>query len=412
MRHEASAEVIDWLVQNSLRGMDENGLLQGVCDALVARGLPLVRVMVGSGLLHPTIESRVHLWRRGDRVSGEEFTRDGLDANEWEKSPFKYLVESNASAMRRHLDGDYQVGEFELLDRLKAEGATDYFALVTRHADPAVTYRIGHSVSSWTIDGPGGYGDADLVSLERVASAFALGYQNRAMHGTIRTLLETYLGRGAAERVMNGNIVRGQADTIDSVIWYSDLVQFTRIADEIEREHLLGLLNDYAAPLVESIEEHGGEVLKFVGDGILAIFPDDGQARAPSNALDAARRAEARVNALNESRLARGLRTTDFYLSLHVGNLLFGNFGSSKRLDFTVLGPAVNEASRIGGMCRSLEQRVIVSSAFAEAAGPRRRDLVSLGRYALRGVGQPQELFTIDRKAAPIVPVVPGRTLG
>jgi adenylate cyclase len=309
--------------------------------------------------------------------------------------------------MRRHLAADYQVGEFPLLDRLKTEGGTDYFAMVTRHADPAVSFRIGHSVSSWTIDGAGGYSDADLVSLERVASAFALGYQNRSMHGTIRTLLETYLGRGAADRVMDGNIVRGQADTIDTVIWYSDLVQFTRIADEIERDQLLGLLNDYASPLVESIEEHGGEVLKFIGDGILAIFPDDGRTDALSNALDAALKAEARVTALNESRREQGLRTTDFYLALHVGNLLFGNFGSSKRLDFTVLGPAVNEASRIGGMCRSLEQRVIISSAFAEAAGPRRRDLVSLGRYALRGIGQPQELFTIDRAAAPIVPVRP-----
>ncbi|HVZ00329.1 MAG TPA: adenylate/guanylate cyclase domain-containing protein [Dongiaceae bacterium] len=409
MKQEAAAEVIDWLVQAGLRGTDEGELLQGVCDALVERGLPLVRVMVGSGLLHPTIDSRVHLWRRGGRVAGEDFTRDAIDTDEWEKSPFRYLVESNATSMRRHLDGDYQTGEFDLLDQLKAGGATDYYAMVTRQSNPSMTYKVGHSVSSWTIDRPGGYGEGELAALERVAQAFALSYQNRSMHGTIRTLMETYLGRGAADRVLNGNIVRGQADTIDTVIWYSDLVQFTRIADEIEREHLLGLLNDYASPLVESIEEHGGEVLKFVGDGILAIFPDEGRARAPSNALDAALQAEARVNALNASRRAQGLRTTDFYLSLHVGNLLFGNFGSSKRLDFTVLGPAVNEASRIGGMCRSLEQRVIVSSAFAEAAGPRRRDLVSLGRYALRGIGQPQELFTIDRAAAPIVP---GRTLG
>jgi adenylate cyclase len=409
MRQEAAAEVIDWLVQESLRGSDERALLQGVCDSLVRHGVPLTRVMVGSGLLHPTIDSRVHLWRRGERVSGEDFFRTASDAQEWEKSPFRHLVESNANTMRRHLDGDYQAGEFELLDDLKAKGGTDYFAMVTRHADPRVSYRIGHSVSSWTMDRPGGYSAEELAALERVAAAFALGYQNRAMHGTIRTLLETYLGRGAADRVMDGNIVRGQADTIDTVIWYSDLVQFTRIADEIERDQLLGLLNDYASPLVESIEEHGGEVLKFVGDGILAIFPDQGQADAPSNALDAALDAEARVTALNAARRVQGLRTTDFYLALHVGNLLFGNFGSSRRLDFTVLGPAVNEVSRIGGMCRSLEQRVIVSSDFAAASGPRRRDLVSLGRYALRGVGQPQELFTIDRAAAPIVP---GRTLG
>jgi adenylate cyclase len=148
---------------------------------------------------------------------------------------------------------------------------------------------------------------------------------------------------------------------------------------------------------VESIEAHDGEVLKFIGDGILAIFADSDLGIAHSNALDAAFRAEAKIAALNAERQAAGQRTTDFYLALHCGDLLFGNFGSANRLDFTVLGPSVNEASRIGGMCRSLDQRVIVSSAFAAAAGPRRRDLVSLGRYALRGVGQPQELFTIDR---------------
>jgi adenylate cyclase len=407
MNDEAASAAIDWLIQAALAGSSEAELLKGLCARFVAGGIPLLRAAAGSGLLHPTIDSRGYRWIRGGEVKREEYFHDEHSTEEWEKSPFRTLVEGNEGTMRRHLDGDYRQGEYEILDRLKAEGGTDYFALIHRHGDPTVSGKLGDFVSSWTIDRPGGYSAAELAQLQRVAAAVALSYQTRAMHGTIRTLMETYLGRDAAQRVLNGNITRGQADAIDTVIWYSDLANFTRIADEVERDHLLSFLNEYAACLVESIEGQGGEVLKFIGDGILAIFPDADQGKARSNALDAAFRAEARVAALSQARQSAGLRTTDFYLALHVGNLLFGNFGSTTRLDFTVLGPAVNEASRIADMCRSLDQRVIVSSAFAEAAGPRRRDLVSLGRYALRGVGQPQELFTIDRQAAAIVPSRP-----
>ena len=399
MNEQVASEVIDWVIETALNGAAEEELLQGTCDRLVEHGLPLTRVVAGSGLLHPTIDSRGYRWKRGERVVREDYPR-GPSSEEWQNSPFRALVEGNSRTMRRRLDGDYREGEFDLLDTLRAAGATDYYSILNG-TDESAAGKMGASVSSWTMDRPGGYRDAEIVQINRIGAAFALSYQARATQSTVRTLMETYLGRGAAERVLHGNIVRGQADTIEAVIWNSDLINFTRIADEVERDHLLSLLNEYAACLVESIESHGGEVLKFIGDGILAIFedPDGGKARA--NALDAALAAERRVNALNVARRDAGLRTTDFYLALHVGTLLFGNYGSDTRLDFTVLGPAVNETSRIGGMCRSLDQRVIVSSAFAEAAGPRRRDLVSLGRYALRGVGQPQELFTIDSNANP-----------
>jgi adenylate cyclase len=407
MKDDAATALVGWLIDAGLNATSEENLIRQLCERLVAEDIPLLRVMAGSGLLHPTIDSRAHLWRRGSDVAVEEYERL-TSTGEWERSPFYRLWAGNEKTMRRRLNGDYQTGEFELLDRLKADGATDYLAIINRH--PAVSGKLGDFVSSWTIDRPSGFTEDEVAQLERIASAFALSYQSRATHGTMRILLETYLGRGAADRVLDGNVLRGQADSIDAVIWYSDLVNFTRIADEVERQHLLSLLNDYAECLVESIEQHGGEVLKFIGDGILAIFPDTeeqdpspnaNRVCAPGRALDAAMAAERRVARLNETRSAQGLRATDFYLALHVGDLSFGNFGSATRLDFTVLGPAVNEASRIGTMCRSLDQRVIVSSAFAASAGPRRSDLVSLGRYALRGIGQPQELFTLDRSRMP-----------
>ena len=196
--------------------------------------------------------------------------------------------------------------------------------------------------------------------------------------------------------MLAGNIVRGRAEAIRAVVWFSDLVGFTRISDNLSPDKVLELLNDYAQAQVEEIEAHGGHVLKFIGDGILAIFPDDDMAQACHRALDAAAGMRQRIAALNERRAASGLPVTDTHLALHVGELLYGNLGGARRLDFTVLGSAVNEAARIEALCVSLDQTVIVSWAFAEAAGEGRRRLVSLGRYAMKGVARPQELFTLD----------------
>ncbi len=157
------------------------------------------------------------------------------------------------------------------------------------------------------------------------------------------------------------------------------------------------MLNDYAEAQVETIEGHGGHVLKFIGDGLLAIFPDGDESNACERALDAAAKARRRLDALNDRRRAAGLPVSDAHVALHIGELLYGNVGSPRRLDFTVLGAAVNEAARIEALCGSLDQRVIVSSAFAQAAGAAARSrLVSLGRYAMKGVARPQELYTLD----------------
>jgi len=196
--------------------------------------------------------------------------------------------------------------------------------------------------------------------------------------------------------VLAGNIVRGQADSIRAVVWFSDLAGFTRLSEAIGPEGMLALLNDYAEVQVESIETHGGHVLKFIGDAVLAIFRDEGLAAASVRALDAAVDYRRRLAALSERRRAAGLPVVDTHLALHVGELLYGNVGSPRRLDFTVLGPAVNEAARIEALCGSLEQSVVVSSAFADAALEARSRLVSLGRYALKGVARPQEMFTLD----------------
>ena len=250
--------------------------------------------------------------------------------------------------------------------------------------------------ASWTTDAPGGFTDAEVELLAGIMPPLTLAILLQTTHRDTRTLLTTYLGRHAADRVLAGNIVRGRAEPIRAVVWFSDLVGFTRISDNMSAGNVLALLNDYAQVQIEAIEAHAGHVLKFIGDGLLAIFPDDDTTKACARALDAAIEMRKRIAALNVKRAAAGLPVTDTHLALHVGELLYGNLGGPRRLDFTVLGSAVNEAARIEALCASLDQKVIVSWAFHEAAGDARARLVSLGRYAMKGIARPQELFTLD----------------
>lgn len=401
-----AALIVDRLVRAALGGADDLALLEMVCEEIAAAGVALTRVVTATDLLHPTFDGQGTRWRRGEAVTRSMFLRSewttGATRNEeiWKRSPFYRLINTGESRLRRRIAPEGPQ-EFPILDDLRTEGATDYLAFATHIGEAATLGPVEGIVSSWVTDRPGGFSDDDIALITAVMPTLALCLNAATVAATARTLLETYLGRDAAQRVLKGDIVRGRAETIDAVIWYSDLANFTRIADRIDRDRLLELLNAYAACLVDTIAGHGGEVLKFIGDGILAIFPvcDGDGADACGRALAAAEQALATVGALNAKRAAEGLATTEFYLALHVGELLYGNFGSETRLDFTVLGPAVNEASRIEALCRALDWPIIVSSAFAKAAGPRRDRLVSLGRYALRGVARPQELFTIDAGA-------------
>jgi adenylate cyclase len=225
----------------------------------------------------------------------------------------------------------------------------------------------------------------------------ALAIKSVALTRVAANLMHTYLGRDAGQRVLSGRIMRGVAERIEAAIWFSDLRGFTRITDTAP-EQVIPLLNDYADVIVSAIHDHGGDVLKLIGDGTLAIFTHEGPERACAAALSAAIAAQRGVAALNKERAKEGLPVTDMYLGLHIGEVFYGNVGSRERLDFTVIGPAVNETSRIAAMCRSVEQPVLVSDAFARV-GDNASRLVSVGRYALRGVGRPQELFTLDVRA-------------
>ena len=384
--------------RDALEGRTEVEILTALCERLEDAGVPLMRASIAHDLLDPTFGARGVRWLRGQGGVEEAFKRtdDAVANDSWIRSPFYALVEGGEHRLRRRLDATHRRGEFPLVDALQDQGATDYVAFSTPVAE---SVRLGEGqgiVSSWTTAVPGGFSDADTELLAGMLPTLALTFMLLTANRIARTAVTTYLGHDAGRRVLEGNIVRGRATPITAVVWYSDLVGFTRITDSIDPAALLELLNDYAEAQVESIEGNGGHVLKFIGDGMLAIVPDDDTTCACMRALDAAADQRRRIAALNGRRAAARLPVTDTHLALHLGELLYGNVGSPRRLDFTVLGPAVNEAARIEALCGSLEQPVIVSTAFAEASGASRARLVSLGRYAMKGVARPQELFTLD----------------
>jgi adenylate cyclase len=276
---------------------------------------------------------------------------------------------------------------------------TDYLAMIRRFTADGVIGEMDCFYASWLTDQPEGFSDADVAALERLTPFVGLAIRADSLGRIAETLVETYLGRDAGRRVLSGRIARGVADRIHAVLWFSDLRNYTRIADGAEPEQIIPLLNDYADAIVSAIQEHSGDVLKLIGDGVLAIFPAEDRAAATAGALAAAREARAAVARLNASRNSEGLPVTDMYLGLHLGDVFYGNIGSQERLDFTVVGPAVNEVARIAAMCRSVDQPILVSSAFVDAYGEDSGAFVSVGRFALRGVGRPQALYTLDGEA-------------
>jgi adenylate cyclase len=390
-------EIADWAIGVGLEGLGQGELMAGYCDRLVEAGVPLWRASIGADRLHPLIDAQGHRWVAGKGTHEEVFHRSSAPerVEEWHRSPWYWLIENGESLMRRRLVTGEGTNEFPLLANLADQGGTDYWARIVGFGEQG---RLGETrgvATSFATRDPDGFAGRHLALIETTLPAFALAFKATMAVDTARTVVTTYLGRDAAARILRGEIERGQVKTLRKVLWFSDLTGFTRIADTLAREQLLDLLNAYAEGLVGVIHDHGGEVLKFMGDGILAVF--DGAAdHACERALDAAWAARSAIDRLNRLREAAGLPVTTFTLALHEGEVLSGNVGSQERLDFTVVGPAVNEVARIQAMSRSLDQPVLVSAPFAAACGGQRARLVSLGRYALRGVGRPQELFTLD----------------
>lgn len=389
-----------WVAEAGLIGRNEGELIAGFCRRVTKAGVPLARALVILDTLHPIYEGRALLWRSDRPGTGEvrEYgrTNEGEAAENWRRSVFFHLLQSGEKMMRRRLVAGEPI-DFLSFRQARDEGMTDYLALIHRFAAEGVIGEMDCVYSSWATDAADGFADADVLALQRLAPFLNLAVKSAALAHMAGTLAETYLGRDAGRRVMSGRIIRGVAEKIGAVLWQSDLRSYTQISESVAPEEIIPFLNAYADIVVSAIHGHGGDVLKLIGDGTLAIFADENREAASRAALAAAARLRKDAAKLTRTRSEAGLPVTQVYLALHIGDVFYGNVGSEDRLDFTVIGPAVNEVSRILAMSRSVEQDVLLSSAFAASLGRELPDhLVSVGRYALRGVTQPQELFTLE----------------
>ena len=396
MDNDQFAELSAWITQAGLAGHSESAILAGFCEREVARGLPLARALVLIDTLHPIYEGRAFRWTRAQKETTlTEYGRSDDDLSRWQRSPFYRLEESGEPLLRRHLTAETEP-EFSIFADLRADGMTDYVAIANRFTGDEIIGRMDCVYSSWATDASHGFDDDDVADLCRLTPFLALAVKSASLARIAGTLVETYLGRDPGRRVLQGRIARGVAERIEAVLWFSDLRGYTRISDTASPGDIIPLLNHYADAIISAIQEQGGDVLKLMGDGLLAIFTAEDRGRACDAALTAALAARRSVTLVNQRRAAKGLPITDMYLGLHIGEVFYGNIGSKDRLDFTVVGPAVNEVSRIAALCRSVEQPLLVSSTFASALGEARSRLVSVGRYALRGVGRAQDLFTLE----------------
>lgn len=397
-----TSAIAEWTVAAGLAGDSEGALLDGFCQRCFAAGLPIARAGIIIDTLHPVHEGRAFLWRRENAGEPElvEYgsSSEGEMAERWRASVFYRLIEAGNAKMRVRLS-PHEPCEFTYLAPFIEQGMTEYVALINRFPREGAIGEMDCVYSYWLTDRAGGFDDDDVTQLVGLMPALALAVKCTSLARIAATLCETYLGRDPGRRVLAGRIGRGAAERINAVLWYSDLRGFTRITDGSPPPQTIALLNDYAEAVISAIHDHGGDVLKLIGDGVLAIFPyGDAPDGACAGALGAENALRQRLAKLNAKRGAAGKPVTEVYLGLHIGEVFYGNIGSRERLDFTVIGPAVNEVARIAAMCRSAERDVLLSADFAAAvAAGGVLNPVSVGRYALRGVARPQELFTLDR---------------
>jgi len=342
-------------------------------------------------------------WNDGETNEADSFeygpTNEGEAAESWRRSVFFHMLENGHDEIR--LDLADRGKDFSMIGELVDQGHRHFVGFVHRFGEGGTLGEMDAVYTYFTTRRPDGFADQHLAALRDLVPVLGLAIKSAAHVDIARTLGRVYLGRETAEQVLRGRITRGVTEKINAVLWFSDVRGSTKIAESIAPAEIIPFLNDYAESSINAIHEAGGEVLKLIGDGVLAMFTAEDMAAARRAALRAEHRFRKNMTALNERRAADGRPTTTAYLGLHVGEVFYGNIGSDDRLDFTVVGPAVNEVSRIAAMCGSVDRDFLVSSEFRaglDATG--RRYLVSTGRYALRGIGRAQDLYTLDPDVA------------
>ncbi len=381
-----SMRPVDWLLQRAGNCQSPRELMRDLCGLLTYQGFPLLRVTAFIMTLHPQTRGVSMTWWRDKPDPSETTVLRGIENTApFLRSPLPAIFEG-AAAIRRRLDLPDVVLDYPILEDLKNEGATDYVAMPLHFSGGQINF------ITWCSDQPGGFTGEQLSALYDLLPALALRLEVLHKQRLTNSLLEVYLGKDAGHRVLSGAIERGQSETLNAVIWFSDLRGFTQMSDSLPKEEIVDLLNGYFECMAVPVEERGGQILKFVGDGVLAIFPYDHACpiEMSEQALKAAFDARLLMEGFNKRRAAAGKVTLRYGLGLHLGEVAYGNIGSLERLDFTVIGPAVNLANRLQALAKRLDSVVVTSGEFAKACP---RPFISLGRHDISGLDHPVEAF-------------------
>jgi class 3 adenylate cyclase/uncharacterized protein (DUF427 family) len=373
-----------WLLAQGWQAQSPEELVERFCQCLRSRGVPIERMTVIIPTLHPQVFASVFVWRSDSGVRTVYEPHDILAQPKFQASPIAPILRG-AGGVRRRLEDPQCKLDYPVVRDLHAEGATDYVAMPFRFADGQL------NVMSMTSFEKGGFSTAHLGEIYEVLPVLGRLFEVYAQRRTAVTLLETFLGRRTGGRVLDGLVKQGDGEHIDAVVWFSDLRDSTALSQAMRREDYLAYLNSYFRCLAGAVLKKDGEVLRFIGDAALAIFPIGSDARgACRQALAAARLAAERIAADNAANPARA--PIRYGIGLHVGDVTYGNIGVRERLEFTVIGAAANTAARVESMCKTLGRPIVISRAFAQAYGG---PLQSLGRHKVKDVEGEQELFTL-----------------
>jgi len=389
--HPGSFALANWVITEAWAAKTAEELTLRLAQRLIDTGIPLMRMNIGIWTLHPQLINAGFNWHRDQEgVHSYSSPRGLLQSEAYLRSPVRYVTEGLGGA-RQRLDVENPEFQFPVMDDLRAEGATDYVAMPLPFSNGQI-----NSLTLAT-DHPDGFRVANLGQFYLALPMLSRLYEVFTLRDNTSVLLDTYLGARTGQRVLNGLTQRGDGETIHAVIWFCDLRGSSTLADTMPRDEFLNDLNQFFDALAGSVLDHGGEVLRFIGDAVLAIFPTEGDtagtlANTCYTALDAVREAERRMTELNAARAEAGKDALGYGVGLHLGDVTWGNIGTPERLEFTVIGAAANEAARIESLCKELETPVLISETFA-AAFP--EPLTSKGRHDLRGVDQPMEIFTL-----------------
>jgi adenylate cyclase len=378
-------KIIDWMIDGARSAGTPSQMMAECCERLVQAGLPLWRVGVFIRTLHPEIIGRNFIWRQGAKVEVGTVDFNILDSPGFRSSPLAIVFRKGIEVRGR--PGDPEGRRFPIVEEMHAEGVTDYVALPLVFMDGSI------HASSWSTKQAGGFTEEQLGALRALTPALARYCEIISLSRTAAMLLDTYVGNRAGERILGGQIRRGHTETMHAAIWLSDLRGFTALSDRLPAETVVDILNHYFDCQVSSIRAHGGEVLKYMGDGLLAVFPIDeyvGDAQEVcSRVLEAAHESR---NSVAEMHYPVGevVERFRFGVALHVGRILYGNIGGGNRLDFTCIGPAVNLAARLEKIASRLHRTIVASEGFA---GVCRGGWSDLGEFPIAGFSKAERVY-------------------